>query len=1442
MPVPRLRTLAVALAGAFVVTALSVAPSSPAMAVDPPGNPQPSGAQTGIPTFSWDRVAGASAYDFQISTSDQFTSMLVNTTTVQHQYVPTLELPTGTQLYWRVRVNGAGEVWTTTPFSRTIVGAPNVTAPADGASLKQPDQPVVFSWGAVPGAVNYEVQYGTDPSFVDQTTTRTTSSSSFVMPLQPVGAYQWRVRAVLANGVTTSYSPGRSYTVRGLGNDDAGVPPTYPPDDPNFKLTDVVLDWQATVGARSYQIQISTDRNFPPGTIVNQQDTVFGTRYSPPGTLGNDQYFWRVRPTDSAGFQPDWSTRPIWRFQRSWPDQPSLGNGSGPGYPVTSGSTGLTVGDPFYYQWGPVKHASRYEVQLSTSPSFGAYTSCTTVHTTLVYGDGGGCWPAALGDYYWRVVAYDEFSGAAPHTDPIVAPVGHFSYDPGLVTGLTSNGTVFSAFQDPSPNGKQPVLSWNPKSGAEKYLVSVTGPSSFDVTTAATNFSPRDLAPGSYRWGVRTIDQKGAVGAGLLLGSQKTFTVTPVPTNPDGSGIPVPNPLPAAGPPNPTPTNVGSSYRFPALKWNPVSYADYYLVYVRRQGTTGWQKLPDSYRYASGDDTRSTWLDPGTYEWHVEATRYDNTVLVGGTGTFTILQLPDVDPNSYRAAITGNALTGNAGTTKDTCNAGLPATCQNMRQTPVLGWTSPDPNVGYYKLVLSRDAELTNQVETKNIANTMYLRTDPLDDSQAGSAYFWLVVPCTADGHCASLTHATHAFNKLTRPETLVSPNDGATVADDVTLTWDDYLDSESKVDNSDPDLGTPLDVPGQVEAKFYNVQTASDQNFTQNVTTVGVDQTTFTSWFDTYPEGVTWWRVQAVDQNNNPMSWSVPRSFTKQSPVPVLQAPADGATVPGDSTLSWTPQAYAASYDVEVYRNGDTTGNSSNRVISDNTNAVKDVLNNLDPTQGPYEWRVRRRDGRNRPGDWTAFRQFSVTFPGVGLTSPLDGSSVEPSDGLFVWQPVQGAARYQFERRPGTSGGAVETISTPTTKWAPTNAIAGGSWQWRVTAYDAANHLLADSTWNHPFTVIDTPIATVPVSITGSNAVDATLTLNPAQWNMPNNVLTITYQWLRDGQPITDATGLTYKVTPADVGRAIQVRATATRPGYRTGTSTSASLNGVLAGAPQATVPVTIAGSGAFGTVLTLTAPTWDQLDTTTTYQWFRDANQVNGQTGQTYTVGTDDVGKTITVRATGKKSGYADGTSTSNGIVATQAAAVAPTRMPSITGIPAARETLTVDNGDWPGSGNKNFEYQWFVNGVAVARETGYRYTVRTRDAGLPVSVRVTMTMTGFAPSVATSATLPVAKLASKTTATASARKITQRDRAVLTIFVEMFGYDADMGSVKVMDGKKVISNTKLKTDGDGHITLRLKKLKLGKHKLVVSYSGSAATSSSQAKPVVIKVAKQI
>ena len=82
----------------------------------------------------------------------------------------------------------------------------------------------------------------------------------------------------------------------------------------------------------------------------------------------------------------------------------------------------------------------------------------------------------------------------------------------------------------------------------------------------------------------------------------------------------------------------------------------------------------------------------------------------------------------------------------------------------------------------------------------------------------------------------------------------------------------------------------------------------------------------------------------------------------------------------------------------------------------------------------------------------------------------------------------------------------------------------------------------------------------------------------MPNNVLTITYQWYRGSSAVSGQTGVTYDVTAADVGKAITVRATATRPGYQTGTSTSNAITGAPAARPSRPCPSSIDGTGLDG------------------------------------------------------------------------------------------------------------------------------------------------------------------------------------------------------------------------------------------------------------------------
>ena len=56
------------------------------------------------------------------------------------------------------------------------------------------------------------------------------------------------------------------------------------------------------------------------------------------------------------------------------------------------------------------------------------------------------------------------------------------------------------------------------------------------------------------------------------------------------------------------------------------------------------------------------------------------------------------------------------------------------------------------------------------------------------------------------------------------------------------------------------------------------------------------------------------------------------------------------------------------------------------------------------------------------------------------------------------------------------------------------------------------------------------------------------------------------------------------------------------------------------------------------------------------------------------------------------------------------------------------------------------------------------------------------------------------------------------------ELLGYDVPMGQIQVKDGSKVIATVGLQTGKNGVVTIRFKRLKLGKHKLTVGYLGSA------------------
>ena len=270
-----------------------------------------------------------------------------------------------------------------------------------------------------------------------------------------------------------------------------------------------------------------------------------------------------------------------------------------------------------------------------------------------------------------------------------------------------------------------------------------------------------------------------------------------------------------------------------------------------------------------------------------------------------------------------------------------------------------------------------------------------------------------------------------------------------------------------------------------------------------------------------------------------------------------------------------------------------------------------------------------------------------------------------------------------------------------------------------------------------------------------------------------------------------------------------------------------------QATSPAVVsAGSGTgVGAVLTASAPTWNQTDVTTTYMWLKDGQQQWTNTGPTYTIGSDDVGKSISVLATGSKPGFPSAKSTSNAVTATQGAAPEMTTAPTLRGTGAVGQYITVDPGAW-GVTLPTYSYTWLRNGTPIPNATGVTYGLTADDAATQISVRVTVASAGRANAVAVTAPLAVAQLASTTTLSVAPYGLTRNKRGKLTITVAAPGLAAPLGTLQLKDGKKKLGALKLVAKNKGVITFKLPRLKAGKHKLKVVYSGTPAVKRSTGK----------
>ena len=1266
-------------AGATVVVALAILVSLLSAAPAQAGVAAPTGLTTSndvVPVFSWDRVSGADGYTVEVSQTSSFGTSIVGEATSNTRWTPTRRLPSGL-LYWRVRAAdpaGAAGPWSSRTVTVGATTAPVPLSPIGHEKVLPPTDPPVLNWTVVPGATGYEVEMDPDGDWIGSES-RTTRTNSLVWPdSQEVGDYFWRVRAQFEDNILTNFSSAAVYDVEALPAVTAAACPAglaCAPDasgtaHPEPQVEDVVLDWDPVLGANRYQLRVGLDRNF--NNVVDTA-TVFGTRYSPSTTYANNGFFWQVRAINASGVATEWPTT-VNTFARRWLQKPALL------YP-----TG-TVGDDFYFQWTPVQHASKYQLEVGSDPNFTAntYSVCSTDQTTYVPGDSAAaCMPGQGSTYYWRVIAIDNPSGVRS----LYSNVGQFVYDAGRVTLLSpDSGATVSI----------PTLEWSVTPDTQAYVVEVRNNAGTIVgteTTTALSWTPSlKLDPGDYRWTVQSLKSDGGLSPRVLTG--RPFTVVdPVYSDPTlttltGDGEP-------------------ASFRFPLLSWAGHPAAVYYRL---RMSATPPFVLPDSaspalgarLEYPAVTDWGTRFLQAGTYHWWVEAYDADDALI--RTGANNTLTIKDLSSPTNR----GIALDGLAADADDRCTTSFSpldpgSTCEDVPSTPVLDW-DPVPSAGGYEVFLAEDPDLTTLVLVDTTQNSRWNPRQALADNESRPAYYWYIRPCKSIAPLVGCTAdprsvedvATNAFRKLSPRVELTSPAADATFANEIDFTWRDY-----RLTNADASYAGG-DQPSHQSGQTYRIEVSTTATFGNVIDARDVDQATYTS-PDTYPEGDLWWRVQAIDGSGNGSAWSVIRRLKKATPVANLDPapnttaierdPGYDVTTPswnqhltsGGKPFTWTAAHFDNTWNIEVYRNDDTTLSSTNQVLSITTSQAAFTWSEfLPPANEPYRWRIRRTDVNGKDAQWSDFGRFYVDGVDQQLTLPAVGSVEAPNGPLFRWVPVDAAATYEVEVAGLDNPTALSTRTAAST-WATTSNLETGSYRWRVTPYDANNQPLGTSAWRG-FSVDAGLRATVATQIQAPNGtgVGKTLTSTPPTWSQGD--VAMDYQWQRGGDDIAGATSSSYVVTTDDYTRPITLRVRGTRPGYTMAESVSNTITGSAGSAIVATSAPVLQGIPKVGETLSVLPGTWSEDSATYTFQWLRNGVVIANESADAYRLVAADAATVISVRVFADKNALTRGEAMTKPLLVAKMTSKTTTTLSATRALPKkkVRITVTVDVRDDP------------------------------------------------------------------------------------------------------------------------------------------------------------------
>ena len=227
-------------------------------------------------------------------------------------------------------------------------------------------------------------------------------------------------------------------------------------------------------------------------------------------------------------------------------------------------------------------------------------------------------------------------------------------------------------------------------------------------------------------------------------------------------------------------------------------------------------------------------------------------------------------------------------------------------------------------------------------------------------------------------------------------------------------------------------------------------------------------------------------DETNNTLYAASPIVTIPLAPPdpPVLINPANGRIIYDNQPLfDWNSTEEIISWDIHVDDHPDFSSPAIAVTLTENSFKPGTPL-----YDGLWYWRVRARNSAGA-GLWSAAWAFTILTPPepVSLSAPDNGCELTDATPAFFWKGTSKADGYYFEIDDNAGFSSPDMRSkTPDTQITLVNPLPGGTFYWRVQAFNAAGLGAYSAVWH--IILIAPPATPVLISPPNNNAIsDAT-------------------------------------------------------------------------------------------------------------------------------------------------------------------------------------------------------------------------------------------------------------------------------------------------------------------------------------------------------------------